>query len=58
MASIRLPQGGIKYVLATQDQIDNSNKLLLPMDVYLDYQTNELIFVPKDRIELPKRDSI
>lgn len=52
------PQGGIRYVLATQEQIEKVNKILIPMDIYLSWEDNQLIFVPKEGYELPTRVEI
>ena len=52
------PRGGIRYVLATQEQDEKVNKILIPMDIYLSWEDNQLVFVPKEGYELPSRVEI
>ena len=50
------PKSGIHFVLSTKEQVENCNdRILLPVDIYLDWDNNNLIFVPQEGYELPTR---
>ena len=50
------PKSGIHFVLGTKEQVEECNdRILLPVDIYLDWDNNNLIFVPQEGYELPTR---
>lgn len=52
------PRGGVRFALGTQEAIEKVNKILIPMDIYLSWEDNQLVFVPKEGYELPTRVEI
>lgn len=51
-----VPKGGIKYLIGTREQIENCNdRVLIPVEIYLDWDSNSLVFVPQEGYELPTR---
>lgn len=50
------PKSGIHFVLGTKEQVEECHdRLLIPVEIYLDWDNNHLIFVPQEGYELPSR---
>lgn len=50
------PKGGIHFLLGTKEQVkEYCDRLLIPVEIYLDWDNNNLIFVPQEGYELPTR---
>ena len=50
------PKSGIHFVLGTKEQVEECrDRLLIPVEIYLDWDNNHLIFVPQEGYELPSR---
>lgn len=51
-----VPKGGIHFLLGTKEQVKEcDDRILIPVEIYLDWDNNNLIFVPQEGYELPTR---
>ena len=54
MSTMYKPQtNDIRFTSTTQEQIKIANKIIIPMDIYLSWEDNRILLVPKEGYELP-----